>query len=154
MNTKQKTMTAAGGGLAACVAAALLSVTLNGSGQAEFEMDYSFKRRGEYSQTLILESPENFTADVTELYLNGELVTDCVLPYGELTSIPLVFTDMEHCRLQFYKMGEEVGYGEFDVDGTLTVTVDEDVIIDETEAADEAVNEEAEPEVTVDWTVE
>lgn len=148
MNTKQKTMTAAGGGIAACVAAALLSVTLNGAGQAEFEMDYSFQRESEYSQTLVLESPENFTADITELYLNGELVTDCVLPYGELTSIPLVFSNMESCSLKFYKMGEEVGNGSFDVDGTLNVTVDADVISD---GSEEIPAEETDEPISVEF---
>lgn len=152
MNTKQTTITAGGVGTAAI--AAIVALSLNSAGDAEFRMDYFFERNSGYSQTLVLESPENFTADITELYLNGELVTDCVLPYGRLTSIPLVYSDMEACSLKFYKMGDEVGNGTFDEDGVLTVTVDAEVLDSEESEEADIVEETPVPEITAEFTEE
>lgn len=126
-NTQKKVAATAGGAGAAAVAVALSAALLSGGATAEFTMDYSFSNPNEYTQILVLNEPDTFKADITELYLNGQLVTECVLPYGELTSIPVVFTDMQNCSLKFYKRGEDVGSGTFLRDGTLLVTCDENV---------------------------
>ena len=122
MDAKTKTATGVGTGIAACAIVAALSVVA--PGDAAFEMDYTIEREHEYAHSLVLDAPEGLTADIVELKVNGELVTECVLPDNKLTTVPVVFEDIHNCSLVLYKKGEEVGRGNFDEAGKLTVTVD------------------------------
>lgn len=129
MTKGQKTGTVAGSAVAAA-AAALIAVSFNSAGDAELDMNYKVTQNSQYSSSLVLEAPDSFTADIVELYMNGEPLTKCLLPDGELTSLPIVYTDMQNLSLKFYKLNEYVGEGEFRDDKTLHVTVDADVIKD------------------------
>lgn len=124
MTTKTKTISGVAG--AAVVAAGITAgVTLTGTD--EIDLYYSLHSENNYTQTMTLEIPSNFTADIAELQLNGAEVTKCVLPQGELTTLPIVYTDLSNLQVKFYKLNNYVGEGKFEGD-KLVATVSKGVV--------------------------
>lgn len=110
MNKKKQTIAA---GAAALVAGAA-AVTMTANNTVNLDMDYHLDKTSEYSASLVIDIPDEFTGDIAELQLNGEEVTKCILPGGKLTTVPIVYSDMDNLSVKFYKLNKYIGSGKFE----------------------------------------
>lgn len=62
---------------------------------------------------MTLDVPDELSADIAELYLNGAEVDKMLLPNGSIKAIPLVFSDTDNLSIKLYRLGEQVGTVEF-----------------------------------------
>lgn len=120
MNKNQKKITAMASGIGAVAVAAgtMLGVM---SGTVE-ELDYNMYVVSPYVTEMKIEEPKGISIDKVELYCNGELVDDTLLPDGTLKSIPLIFTDLENLEIKMYQKGKSKGTAKFDEDDKLIYT--------------------------------
>lgn len=117
METKTKII---GGAAAAAVAAA--AVALSGMGIEKYDIDYHLTAVNEYVTEMSLDASKEMGADIVVLKVNGAEVDTALLPNGKLTSIPIVFSDLDNLSLDLYQRGKKIGTAEFN-DKTLTAEV-------------------------------
>lgn len=117
METKTKII---GGAAAAAVAAS--AVALSGVGVEKYDIDYHLTAVNEHVTEMSLDASEEMGADIVVLKVNGAEVDTTLLPNGKLTSIPIVFSDLDNLSLDLYQRGRKIGTAEFN-DKTLTAEV-------------------------------
>ena len=117
MNKNQKKVTAMTSGIAALAIAAgtIVGVMSNTS----IEIPYNTYVVNQYVTEMSIGEPEGENIDLVELYCNGSLVDNTILPDGTFKSIPLVFTDLQNLEIKCYSTGKEKGSATFDENNKL-----------------------------------
>lgn len=120
MASKRYAAGIAGGAAAAVAAAALI---MGSSGGTEIELTYEITQKNEYVTEMRIEAPDELSADIAELDLNGAEVDKTLLPDGKFESAPIVFSDLSNLEIKLYRLGEQVGTARFE-DGALRGEID------------------------------
>ena len=108
-----KKRTKAIGGAVAAAAAATALIATNPAADKEVNINYDIHPINEYVSEMTLDVPDELSADIAELYLNGSEVDKMLLPNGSIKAIPLVFSDTDNLTIKLYRLGEQVGTVEF-----------------------------------------
>lgn len=110
MSSKKKV--GVGAGVTALFTAALLTF-FGISGDKSMELDYHITK-SQQLYSLVVEVPEDLSADIMELRCNDGEVTSTLLPNNELKSIPLVFSDLSNLTIILHQRGDVIGLCTFD----------------------------------------
>lgn len=132
MNTKTKAV--AGTGAAVAALAAVMAVTPK---TTQIKGSYDIDIVSPYRAEIQVEVPENFTPDIITLKMNDMEVCKTLLPDGELITYPTVVSDTDRLSVDMCVRGKLAGTAVFNEDGTLSITVDNEYIIDEAVTEDE-----------------
>lgn len=108
-----KKRTKAIGGAVAAAAAATALIATNPAADKEVNINYDIHPINEYVSEMTLDVPDELSADIAELYLNGVEVDKMLLPNGSIKAIPLVFSDTDNLSIKLYRLGEQIGTVEF-----------------------------------------
>ena len=108
-----KKRTKAIGGAVAAAAAATALIATNPAADKEVNINYDIHPVNEYVSEMTLDVPDELSADIEELYLNGAEVDKMLLPNGSIKAIPLVFSDTDNLSIKLYRLGEQIGTVEF-----------------------------------------
>lgn len=108
-----KKRTKAIGGAVAAAAAATALIATNPAADKEVNINYDIHPINEYVSEMTLDVPDELSADIAELYLNGTEVDKMLLPNGSIKAIPLVFSDTDNLTIKLYRLGEQIGTVEF-----------------------------------------
>lgn len=108
-----KKRTKAIGGAVAAAAAATALIATNPAADKEVNINYDIHPVNEYVSEMTLDVPDELSADIAELYLNGVEVDKMLLPNGSIKAIPLVFSDTDNLSIKLYRLGEQIGTVEF-----------------------------------------
>ena len=102
--------------------AASAGVALSGLGVEKYDIDYHLTAVNEYVTEMSIDASEEMGADIVVLKVNGAEVDTALLPNGKLSSLPIVFSDLDNLSLDLYQRGKKIGTAEFN-DKTLTAEV-------------------------------
>ena len=117
MNKNQKKVTTMTSGIAAvAIAAGTMIGTMSNN---SIEIPYDTYVVNQYVTEMSIEAPKDENIDLVELYCNGEIVDNTILPNGTFKSIPLVFTNFQNLEIKCYSTGKEVGNATFDENNKL-----------------------------------
>lgn len=108
-----KKRTKAIGGAVVAAAAATALIATNPAADKEVNINYDIHPINEYVSEMTLDVPDELSADIAELYLNGAEVDKMLLPNGSIKAIPLVFSDTDNLSIKLYRLGEQIGTVEF-----------------------------------------
>ena len=108
-----KKRTKAIGGAVAAAAAATALIATNPAADKEVNINYDIHPINEYVSEMTLDVPDELSAYIAELYLNGAEVDKMLLPNGSIKAIPLVFSDTDNLSIKLYRLGEQIGTVEF-----------------------------------------
>lgn len=79
------------------------------------KITYELTKENEYVTTMEIDVPEEISADIAELYVNGIYVDKTLLPTeNKLRSSPIVFTDEKRLEIKLFKLGEHIGTARLD----------------------------------------
>ncbi len=111
MKNKAKTIGGVSGGIAAAAAAVALVMTSTGGSSAEIK--YEIIQKNEYVTEMRIDVPEELSADIAELDVNGAEVCKTLLPDGKFESAPIVFSALDNLEIKLYRLGKEIGKASF-----------------------------------------
>jgi len=99
------------------------------SGNTIVEGTYAIKKIDKNRSEFAIDIPISLSADLYELYLNGQYVDKQLLPSGRIIAPPLIFTMPELIELRIYKLQKVIAVGRLE-NGKLSIAVKDGVIND------------------------
>ena len=110
----KKTTKATIGTTAAAVAATALIITNTATNTKTYDIEYDIHPINEYVSEMSLDVPDEISADIIELDVNGAEADKALLPNDSLKAIPLVFSDLNNLEIKLYKRGNQIGTAKFE----------------------------------------
>lgn len=110
---KKKTKTTIGA-IAAAAATTALIATNTATNTKTYEIEYDIHPINEYVSEMSLDVPDEISADIIELDVNGAEADKALLPNDSLKAIPLVFSDLNNLEIKIYKRGNQIGTAKFE----------------------------------------
>jgi len=99
------------------------------SGNTIVEGTYAIKKNDKNRFEFAVDIPISLSADLYELYLNGQYVDKQLLPSGKIIAPPLIFTMPELIELRIYKLQKVIAVGKLE-NGKLSIAVKDGVLND------------------------
>jgi len=97
------------------------------SGNTIVEGTYIIKNIDKIRSELSIDIPKSLSADLYEIYLNGQYVDKQLLPSGKIIAPPLIFTMPDILEVRIYKLQEVIAVATFKND-KLSIAVKDGVI--------------------------
>ena len=110
----KKTTKATIGTTAAAVAATALIITNTATNTKTYDIEYDIHPINEYVSEMSLDVPDEISADIIELDVNGAEADKALLPNDSLKVIPLVFSDLNNLEIKLFKRGNQIGTAKFE----------------------------------------
>ena len=110
----KKTTKATIGTTAAAVAATALIITNTATNTKTYDIEYDIHPINEYVSEMSLDVPDEISADIIELDVNGAEADKALLPNDSLKAIPLVFSDLNNLEIKLFKRGNQIGTAKFE----------------------------------------
>lgn len=102
------------GTTAAAVAATALIITNTATNTKTYDIEYDIHPINEYVSEMSVDVPDEISADIIELDVNGAEADKALLPNDSLKAIPLVFSDLNNLEIKLFKRGNQIGTAKFE----------------------------------------